>query len=1054
MTNMMNANSINLHGEEEMNNLNYYIHSLEAPTDQEIFNLEMSSILNDNSLSGFRNNIDDSGENFDSSCDGGGGGVRRMKNTRNVKAGNFKTVTFTANILKLKQQDASLLLKISISCINRLLKEEITKIPSLYEECFKNSKRKIVWPHRNFLKSPLILYAIENDGITVKHRMTSILSNLKKRFSIKPTTSDIVNNNDDESEIKQLNINSNNINNNNNNSNNVNSQLKKVYKRKKSTTIDSSEDDNSSDQSNYCDNDDNSSENSDQENERVKSKSVTFKEQPKPNNNMMANKQLSAIPKAKRKSIIIQPNNLNHQTNIDTTTIRNDLDNNSLPPIQKKVPLTHLQISEIYANCIKLSTENKINQKNSWTLKLIDHFDDVLENQHAGESNTTNFQAASCVLDASVKIYSNRVDSVHVDTYKILGGLSRAEREETANDDDDDDKDKENEENKNKNKKKKKKSGINTLEQNIDNITIKKFDIQFMVDPLFGKTSAAFDEGGAKGLLLNNLSIYGDCKLVFDSNDAIYSSTSENDNNHNENNHDEKIESTPPLNSKINLTPWKHLFEPGTNNSLEICPTYCGFSDWSVKSKDGLSFNLSSLLRKNQDDGDEKQKQQQQHNNQDNDNFLNHSGDDDFEIEQSNQPQAQHDEIDLNKLGNNLDDGDMGIHFGGGGDDDFGDGIGLGYDEDDDDNHNNRDHNIMGILDANQDWEQLNLIEPNQNQNWTGPEHWKFSKKKINKKKEGDEENGEDEEGSESDKTKKKKKLTRKKAFLLDFDSAPPPESMFEPGKGSTLTTASLKKASETSTILPPDIHYDIKMLSRLFNKPKCSIPPMSKREEVLRFLNPKLNRNNDGEESDDEDNGNQDYDFPNSQILQDDFNPNGNMNGSRINDDEGYGGIGGWDDDDDDNRPINQNNVINNNNNNNDGINLNNVGGFTFGLNGGVLIDEPRKVSKIDINYARVSKKIDVKSLKTSVWSIIDSDNNNNNDNNNQTTNTENIDERSFGSLIDDLKEEQNQLRLSNKPTAGEISIPLAFICVLHLANEKNLTLNQDNINNFLISK
>ncbi|KAN0029610.1 hypothetical protein ACTA71_007742 [Dictyostelium dimigraforme] len=970
---------------------------------------------------------------------------------KTVKKGIYKSINFTPKILTLNQDKAAKKLKISKSCITRILKEKIISTPFLNAN-YPITAKCIIWPHRN-PKSPLLEYALKNNGISLK--MTSILSNLKKRFSIKPTSTDIVNNNDDESEIKQLNINS--------NSNNINSQLKKVYKRKKSTTVDSSEDD----QSNNEEDDDNSSENSDQENEKVK-KSVTFKEQPKPNN-MMANKQLSAVPKAKRKSIIIQPTNIN-QNNLDSTTIRNDLDNKSLPPIQKKVPLTHLQISEIYANCIKLSTENKINQKNSWTLKLIDHFDDVLENQHAGESNTTNFQAASCVLDASVKIYSNRVDSVHVDTYKILGGLSRAEREEPGNHDGDDDDNKDKEENKNKNKKKKKKTGVNTLEQNIDNITIKKFDIQFMVDPLFGKTSAAFDEGGAKGLLLNNLSIYGDCKLVFDSNDAIYSSTSDSNNDNDEKDiaNEEKIDSTPPppppLNSKINITPWKHLFEPGSNNSLEICPTYCGFSDWSVKSKDGLSFNLSSLLRRNHDEEKEKQQQQQQQqqnnqDNQDSDNFLNHSGDDDFEIEQSNQPQVQHDEIDLNKLGNHLDDGDMGIHFGGGGDEDFGDGIGLGYDEDDDDNHNNRninDHNIMGILDANQDWEQLNLIEPNQNQNWTGPEHWKFSKK-------GNEENGD--EDSESDKTKKKKKVTRKKAFLLDFDSAPPPESMFEPGKGSTLTVASLKKASETSTILPPDIHYDIKMLSRLFNKPKCSIPPMSKREEVLRFLNPKSNRNNNGNDSDDEDNGNQDYDFPNSQILQDDFNPDENMNGGRINDDEGYAGIGGWDDEDD-YKQANQNDIFNNNNNNNNnGININNAGGFTFGLNGGVLIDEPRKVSKIDINYARVSKKIDVKSLKTSVWSIIDSNSNSDNSNNNDDDNSkkiivankiesENVDECSFGSLIDDLKEEQNQLRLNNKPTAGEISIPLAFICVLHLANEKNLTLNQDNINNFIISK
>ena len=37
----------------------------------------------------------------------------------------------------------------------------------------------------------------------------------------------------------------------------------------------------------------------------------------------------------------------------------------------------------------------------------------------------TNFQVASCTLDAGVKIYSYRVDSVHKDTYKVLGSLGR-----------------------------------------------------------------------------------------------------------------------------------------------------------------------------------------------------------------------------------------------------------------------------------------------------------------------------------------------------------------------------------------------------------------------------------------------------------------------------------------------------------------------------------------------------------------------------------------------------------------------------------------------------
>lgn len=38
-----------------------------------------------------------------------------------------------------------------------------------------------------------------------------------------------------------------------------------------------------------------------------------------------------------------------------------------------------------------------------------------------------------------------------------------------------------------------------TLEANIDNLNVKKFDLTFAVDPLFHKTSAQFDEGGAKG---------------------------------------------------------------------------------------------------------------------------------------------------------------------------------------------------------------------------------------------------------------------------------------------------------------------------------------------------------------------------------------------------------------------------------------------------------------------------------------------------------------------------------------------------------------------------
>jgi condensin complex subunit 2 len=50
-------------------------------------------------------------------------------------------------------------------------------------------------------------------------------------------------------------------------------------------------------------------------------------------------------------------------------------------------------------------------------------------------------------------------------------------------------------------------------------LQLKKFELEFSVDPLFKKASADFDEGGAKGLLLNHLAIDSQGRIVFDSSD-------------------------------------------------------------------------------------------------------------------------------------------------------------------------------------------------------------------------------------------------------------------------------------------------------------------------------------------------------------------------------------------------------------------------------------------------------------------------------------------------------------------------------------------------------
>lgn len=171
------------------------------------------------------------------------------------------------------------------------------------------------------------------------------------------------------------------------------------------------------------------------------------------------------------------------------------------------------ELKMMLGQCLKMASENKITAHNTWSLPLIEHLDDLIKDEHQAGRNT-NFQKASVTLDAGVKIYSYRVDSVHTETFKMLGGLGRA----SIREDDQKQPNEENEDNPNTSKKRAMELQPEaTLEQAIEALNLKKIDLAFDVDPLFHKTSSQFDEGGAHGLLLTNLSTYTGCKIVFDS---------------------------------------------------------------------------------------------------------------------------------------------------------------------------------------------------------------------------------------------------------------------------------------------------------------------------------------------------------------------------------------------------------------------------------------------------------------------------------------------------------------------------------------------------------
>eukprot|EP00850_Spirogloea_muscicola_P018375 SM000168S02574 [mRNA] locus=s168:81286:85109:+ [translate_table: standard] len=184
--------------------------------------------------------------------------------------------------------------------------------------------------------------------------------------------------------------------------------------------------------------------------------------------------------------------------------------------------LSREQVLALYQNCIKLASENKINQKNTWSLPLIDHISEIVLGDDNGDDAQTNFQKASCMLEAGVKIYSYRVDSMHSETYKVLSALNRSAAgpapEEAGDGDGDGNGSGEDDDESGAKRKVSKKLACPSATLDLpEALNVKKYDLAFSVDPLFHQTQAQFDEGGARGLLLHTLSVHRGCELVFDS---------------------------------------------------------------------------------------------------------------------------------------------------------------------------------------------------------------------------------------------------------------------------------------------------------------------------------------------------------------------------------------------------------------------------------------------------------------------------------------------------------------------------------------------------------
>ncbi|CAE7228308.1 ncaph [Symbiodinium natans] len=186
-------------------------------------------------------------------------------------------------------------------------------------------------------------------------------------------------------------------------------------------------------------------------------------------------------------------------------------------------------LGELYSKCVQLVNENKISTKNAFELPLIEHMDDIVDSfmggrkakmksRQAGARDRksappnpeeaeleSRFHEASCTIEASARIYACRVDCVHTDTYRVLGGLNSAD----ANDEDGQPGED------GKPTKKRRICGVNTLERNEANLVQSNIEADEQSDPMFRRMAAAFDAGGAKGLLLSHLPLAEDMSLIF-----------------------------------------------------------------------------------------------------------------------------------------------------------------------------------------------------------------------------------------------------------------------------------------------------------------------------------------------------------------------------------------------------------------------------------------------------------------------------------------------------------------------------------------------------------
>ncbi|XP_074096553.1 condensin complex subunit 2 [Cotesia typhae] len=583
------------------------------------------------------------------------------------------------------------------------------------------------------------------------------------------------------------------------------------------------------------------------------------------------------------------------------------------------------QIAEGMAQCIKLSTQNKINIKNAFSLNMIDFMTYMVRNKSEG---IPNLHVAGTTLDVSAKIYALRVDSLYQDTLKMSGNLDTNHKKHNVNEDlNEDNATVENGEDEQNNvkKKKKKKRGSQKILTTIEALQGKVDTVDY-TPVMFGNSDCQTTN------MLYQASLPQHCGLGLSLNpynDVIIDSVDENT----ENNDQTRIV-WPPLRVDFANQQINNLF-----STFEIL-------HWSVEQDEGESPNMSSQESLSQDDDnlafdlDASVPPEEDENNDGNFFFADQNEEEEEEVEIGCNAQSRAPCVvaDLK--------------------------------------------NLIERMPMNKKLE-YSIFNEGVDIRWVGPSHWKIKKLANNNTQKSKL------EACQQNPKRKKKDLNIQSSD--EQIEAADEKSKLNKKNSTILKTATIKSSWSSRKLLISRENYE---------EDDTKVCKYYVRLDELSFKS--YVDNNNSVVSDD----NNPYDYDNGN---DTLNYCSNVQA----DDHQHDDIGTAANDsvyDDGSQPI----AFTNNN----------------------LIEAPKLTQKIYIPFSQRAKKLDVRHLKKCIWGTL-TDNQSDKENERNEKKLPVIKEqKKFSDIYTQLP------KMLSKNDAEDLSFPIAFVSLLHLANEKCLSI------------